>query len=163
MNVAPPSFTSPISPNFCCLAFLHGPGLCSLSGGKPEAPGCFFSRPYSTPSLSEQNLLGPGSGRGCGSDLGHSKRTARRAPVLLQLQVHWGDQNTLRNPARPACSLDKHHMCTESAGPGPGWALLGGLGSGRDPYKKMERGFFREHGKTTSSATHQLCDFGQVT
>lgn len=46
-------------------------------------------------------------------------------------------QGSLRNPARQRL-LDRHHMCADSAHPSPAWALLGGPGSGKVPYKKWE-------------------------
>ena len=124
--------TSPALPS--CKAGASAPSRGSLRPGPVASPG-----PHAPPSLIEQNLLGPGSGRGCASDPGSIRRIAGRAPALLQLQVHQGDQNPLRNSARHACLLDKHHMCTESAGPSPAGLSWVGWGVGGTHMKKNEK------------------------
>lgn len=45
---------------------------------------------HSSP-LAEQDLPGPDSGCKRGSDL---LEKSKRGPALLQLRIHWGDQNT---------------------------------------------------------------------
>lgn len=75
-------------------AFLNNSWLGFLRGRKPGmALTCFFSKPWPISSLAEQILLGPDSGHEWGSDTGSGYRNARRAPALLYLQIHWGDQN----------------------------------------------------------------------